>query len=193
MSDNSVVLDSTILYAFSGGQESDTGSIAGLPVLRAEKQGKIIHYTLPEDHGLTPGQEVELLIDWDRRYRLMKLHFAAELVLETVYRLFPGIEKSGAHISDRKARLDFMMGTSIAPHLDEIGGKVNQLIAADLAITSAFEDETAEKRFWEIEDFARVPCGGTHLKRTAEIGPVLLKRNNIGKGKERIEISLSGD
>ena len=43
-------------------------------------------------------------------------------------------------------------------------------------------------RYWEIEGFARVPCGGTHLKRTGEVGNIALKRKNIGKGKERIEV-----
>ena len=42
-----------------------------------------------------------------------------------------------------------------------------------------------------IDGFARVACGGTHIKRTGEVGPIKLKRNNIGKGKERIEIFLT--
>ena len=54
-----------------------------------------------------------------------------------------------------------------------------------------FSDEANQGRYWEIEGFARVPCGGTHLKRTGEIGPVTLKRVNIGKGKERIEIRVA--
>ena len=57
---------------------------------------------------------------------------------------------------------------------------------------SAFSDEAAELRYWEIPDLARVACGGTHLKRTGEIGKIELKRKNIGKGKERIEIFAAG-
>ena len=49
-------------------------------MLRARKEGLEIFYTLPENHGLLSGQPVEVEIDWDRRYRLMRLHFAAELV-----------------------------------------------------------------------------------------------------------------
>ena len=45
-----------------------------------------------------------------------------------------------------------------------------------------------EQRYWEVPNFARVPCGGTHLKRTSEVGKLSLKRKNIGKGKERIEV-----
>jgi len=47
-------------------------------------------------------------------------------------------------------------------------------------------------RYWEIENFSKVACGGTHIKKTGEIGQITLKRNNIGKGKERIEIVLRG-
>ncbi|HLT78007.1 MAG TPA: hypothetical protein VKZ87_11510 [Ferrovibrio sp.] len=43
-----------------------------------------------------------------------------------------------------------------------------------------------------MRDFAAVPCGGTHLRRTGEIGAIRLKRVNIGKGKERVEIALAG-
>lgn len=45
-----------------------------------------------------------------------------------------------------------------------------------------------KKLFWEVPGFARVSCGGTHLKRTGEVGNIMLKRKNIGKGKERIEV-----
>ena len=45
-------------------------------------------------------------------------------------------------------------------------------------------------RSWEVEGFARVPCGGTHLKRTGEVGTIALKRKNVGGGKERVEITL---
>ena len=66
-----------------------------------------------------------------------------------------------------------------------------RLVAADHAIISAFSDEANERRYWEIPDFSRVPCGGTHLRRTGEIGEIALKRKNIGKGKERIEVYVS--
>ena len=50
-----------------------------------------------------------------------------------------------------------------------------------------------QRRFWKIDGFAEVSCGGTHVKSTAEVGFVRLKRVNIGGGKERIEISLVND
>jgi alanyl-tRNA synthetase len=188
---NQVTVQSTIYFAFSGGQESDCGSIGGCSVLHAEKDGSEIIYTLADGHGLAPGQTVEVVIDWRRRYRLMRLHFAAELVLELFYKTLPGIEKVGAHIAEEKARIDFVWPESINPLLPEIAEAANTIIASDLEITSAFADERNERRYWEIDGFSRVPCGGTHVRRTGEIGPLRLKRNNIGRGKERVEIFLT--
>lgn len=96
-------------------------------------------------------------IDWDRRYRLMRLHFAAELVLELLYRKCPGIEKIGAHIAAEKARIDFNWTQSVALLLPAVTEEVMALIQADLPIKSAFSDVEQQRRYWEIEGFARVP------------------------------------
>ena len=66
-----------------------------------------------------------------------------------------------------------------------------RIIDADSKIISEFSDEEAQRRYWEVEGFAKVGCGGTHLKHTGEVGEILLKRKNIGKGKERVEIYKS--
>ena len=185
-----ITLAETIFFAFSGGQESDRGTIGGRPVLKARKQGQGIVYRLDEDHGLTTGEPVTVAIDWDRRHRLMRLHFAAELVLELAYRALEPIEKIGAHIAEDKARIDFLWPDPITPHLPGLAEAANGIVAEDRPIESAFSDVEAQKRYWKIDGFARVPCGGTHLKSTGEVGSIALKRNNIGKGKERIEIRV---
>ena len=185
-----VIVEATIFFAFSGGQESDTGFLAGLPVLEARKQGRDIVYILPAEHGLSRGDRVRMQIDWERRYRLMRLHFAAELVLEVAYRLLPGVEKIGAHISAEKARLDFHWAENISASFAGILTEVRSLIDADHRILSAYEDEAGERRYWEIPGFARVPCGGTHLKSTGEVGMIDLRRRNVGRSKERIDILL---
>ena len=185
-----LTLEETNFYAESGGQESDHGTIGGNSVHQARKSGKDIIYTLDPSHGLQQGDQVNVRIDWNRRYRLMRLHFAAEVVLELFYKQFPGIEKVGAHIAADKARIDFVKEDNITPLLAEFGRKAQDLIDADLPVISAFSDEAAEKRYWMVEGFAQVPCGGTHLKRTGEVGNIRLKRKNIGKGKERVEIIL---
>jgi alanyl-tRNA synthetase len=143
-----------------------------------------IIYTLPENHGLAPGESVLMEIDWNRRYCLMRLHFAAEQVLALFYKMFPGVDKVGTHITQEKARIDFAWPESISPLLPQISNETNKIIEADLEIKSDFEDEQNEQRYLEIEGFSRVPCGGTHLRRTGEIGPIKLKRDNIGRGKE---------
>jgi alanyl-tRNA synthetase len=185
-----VELESTIFFAFSGGQESDQGSIAGIPVVSARKEGLRIQYTLPPDHGLLVGQPVKVEINWERRYRLMRLHFAAELVLELFYKELNGVEKVGAHIAQDKARIDFAWPQSISPLLPALSEKANQIISSNMDIRTGFDDVNSERRYWEIQGFSLVPCGGTHVRSTGEIGQIKLKRNNIGKGKERVEIYL---
>lgn len=185
-----IMLRQTIYFAFSGGQESDSGTIGGYPVLEAKTSGFDIEYLLPADHQLKKGDHVKIEIDWDRRYRLMRLHFAAELILELVYRELKGIEKIGAHISSDKARLDFLWLKNISPCFSKLAAQAQSIVDQNRKIISAYSDKVAQKRYWEIEGFARIPCGGTHLRRTGEVGQIRLKRKNIGKGKERIEVHL---
>jgi Ser-tRNA(Ala) deacylase AlaX len=183
-----VTVDRTIFYAFSGGQESDSGTIENRRVIRATKNEKEILYTLDGDHSFQPGDLVTMTIDWTRRYKLMRLHFASEIVLELTYRTLESIQKIGAHIAEDKSRIDFQWSENISKVLPAIQEQALALIAADHDIVSAFSDVEAEKRYWEIAGFARVPCGGTHLRKTGEVGPIELKRKNVGKNKERIEI-----
>ncbi|MBV9523900.1 MAG: alanyl-tRNA editing protein [Alphaproteobacteria bacterium] len=186
-----VTVEATIFYALSGGQESDHGTIADQPVLAARKAGRQIVYTLEPSHALKPGDRVTIAIDWQRRYRLMRLHFAAEIILELVTRSEPSIAKIGAHIAQEKARIDFAWPASLAPMLPRLAAEAHRIVAEDQDILSAFSDVANERRYWKIRDFAAVPCGGTHLRRTGEIGEIALKRKNIGKGKERIEIYVA--
>jgi Ser-tRNA(Ala) deacylase AlaX len=185
-----ITLDATIFYALSGGQESDAGTIGGQPVLEARKSGLEILYRLPEDHRFSVGDAVLVAIDWERRYRLMRLHFAAEVVLELAYKHLAGIRKIGAHIAADKARIDFEWPEPITKSFSLLSEELRRIVEADRPIVSAFSDEAAQRRYWEVPGFARVPCGGTHLKRTGEVGAVTLRRRNIGKGKERVEIVL---
>jgi Ser-tRNA(Ala) deacylase AlaX len=108
-----------------------------------------------------------------------------------VYRAVPGIEKVGAHIAANKARLDFAYPENISELFLPVLTEIARLVAADLPVTSAFEDEVRERRYWEVAGFARVRCGGTHPKRTGEVGAIVLNRKNPGRGVERIEIRLA--
>lgn len=77
VSENIITLKETIAYAFSGGQQSDDGTINDYKILKAQKNGKEIYYTIDNGHNLKTGDTVLLKIDWDKRYKIMKLHFAA--------------------------------------------------------------------------------------------------------------------
>lgn len=186
-----ITVAETIFYALAGGQESDHGTIENRSVLQARKDGREIVYTLEAGHGLKPGDQVSIRIDWQRRYRLMRMHFAAEIILELAYQNLGSIQKIGAHIAQDKARIDFEWNENISILFPMFLEKSSAIVEANHSIVSAYSDEEHEKRYWEIHGFSRVPCGGTHLQKTGEVGEITLKRKNIGKGKERIEIFVS--
>ena len=184
-----VTLDKTIFYAFTGGQSSDFGTIGGSKVIDAKKFWNEILYTL-KDHNLNVGDNVLVNIDWEKRYKIMRLHFAAEIILELVYQNFNRPEKIGANITHEKARLDFKWDGNISETFDLLMKEAKELILSDVPIKSDFSDTEKELRYWQIENFAKVACGGTHIKKTGEIGEIMLKRKSLGTGKERIEIYL---
>lgn len=152
-------------------------------------EGNLIYYTLPHGHGLSNGDDVTMTIDWPRRSRLMRLHFAAELVREIVTKKW-SLEKLGAHIAENKARIDFRCESSISAHLPEILSVYNDIIERDLSIEKDYSDVLNQRRFWKIDGFAQVPCGGTHVNTTREVGFVKLKREHPGKHVGRLKLGL---
>ncbi|MFM7857714.1 MAG: hypothetical protein ACKO96_38785 [Flammeovirgaceae bacterium] len=185
-----LTLNETIAYAFSGGQMSDDGTMNGHNILYAKKVDREIYYKLEQGHNLETGDDVLIKIDWDKRYKSMKLHFAAEIILELVNQNFGTPQKIGANITNEKSRLDFIWDDNISGMFPLLESEAKKIIDSDLPIESAFSDVVNEIRYWRIEGFGQVPCCGTHLKRTGEIGSILLRRNRLGKSKERIEIFL---
>jgi len=191
VNDNIITLKETVAYAFSGGQQSDDGTINNFTILNAQKVGKEIYYKIDIRHDLQNGDTVLLKIDWEKRYKIMKLHFAAEVILELVNQNFDRPEKIGANITSEKSRIDFIWGNNISEMFPILESKAKELIAADKQIISAFSNEEEEIRYWKIDGFGLVPCGGTHIHRTGELGALKLKRDRQGKNKERIEIYLA--
>ncbi len=186
---NTVLFDATIAYSFAGGQESDTAWINDMPILGSKTVGSLIFYTLPDNHCLQAGIAVTMTIDWSRRHRLMRLHFAAELILEIVTQNYH-LEKVGAHIAEHKARIDFKSDANISTLLPKILQEYNAIIDRNYPIERGYSDIINQRRYWKIEGFAQVPCGGTHVNSTTEVGYVTLKRDRPGKSIERIEIKL---
>lgn len=189
-------LDQTIIYSLSGGQESDSGTIGGHNVTasRIAPDGTIV-YSLEREALLSVGLDVELRIDWERRYRIMRLHSATHIALALFSDLVGESERCGANVSDRKGRLDFERDEPISPIVPELQRQMDAIVKEDLEIQVRPDQSLglAEGRLWTIGGKSRfwtMGCGGTHPRRTGEVGVVRLKRDNIGRGKERLEIRL---
>lgn len=188
---NKVQIDKTVLYAFSGGQASDAGTIGGVNVAEA-MNGDPITYTLESEPRFKEGEEVPVILDWEKRYRIMKLHTAAHVVYEIFKEKVGNKKIIGSNITEQKARIDFLMDDSISEYLPAIETSLKEIVEQDLEVKTYDDQEEAGKRWWEIPGKYKMPCGGTHVARTSEIGEIKLKRENIGAGKERIEITLGG-
>src|SRR3990167_5723653 len=128
-----ILFEETIAYSFAGGQESYKAWVNEIPILNSVHEGNLIYYFLPEDHGLKVGDTVTMKIDWPRRHKLMRLHFAAELILEIVTQKY-NLEKVGAHISETKSRIDFKSDANISQYFDEILEAYSDIINKNLVI-----------------------------------------------------------
>ena len=186
-----VVLDGTYFYPQGGGQIYDTGTISGIRVVSVRREGDLILHTLESKPTFTVGSEVECVLDWDRRYKIMKLHSAAHLLYYAMREEF-GEEcrpASPGLTDDTKSREDYLFKEKLdLQRLQRVEGRVNSLIKAKLEIHTWSEGEV---RYWKIDPYPAMLCGGTHPKNTGEIGGVKVSRGKKpGTGKERIEIIL---
>ncbi|MFC1753400.1 alanyl-tRNA editing protein [Thermoproteota archaeon] len=186
-----IQLDQTIFFAFSGGQASDQGTINGIKVIDAMKSDDNITYILESVPDFNEGDKVKVVIDWENRFKLMRLHSAAHIVFH-MFEDKTGLKNLiGSNITPDKARLDYATDNPISELLPEIESKTNEITSKDAEIKTYDDDSEPGKRWWEIEGLGlKDACGGTHVRNTNEIGLIKLKRKNIGAGKERIEISL---
>ena len=187
-----IVLDRTIFYAASGGQPGDTGTIGGVTIATTiHPEGdktRIVHVPAEGQALPAPGQHISTHLDWDRRYRLMRMHTALHLL--SVVFPFP---VTGGSVSEDKGRLDFDM-PEVPGNLPELEAKLNAMVSAGHAVTAEWitDEEMAANanliktmkvkppmgqgrvRLIRIGDVDLQPCGGTHVRNTAEIGPLKL-------------------
>lgn len=188
-----VWLDKTLFFAFSGGQASDNGTINQQFLKDLQKDGDdIIHFI--EKPEFKKGDNVLLVLDWDRRFKLMRLHSAAHIVYLVLRKKIGEQKLIGSNIHADKARIDYDYPNSIGEFLPDAERETNELIDAGLAIKT-WEDQEKKGRFWWVLEGSqkfgeKLPCGGTHPNNTKEIGHIKLKRKNLGAGKERVEIIL---
>lgn len=191
-----VKLDRTIFYAFSGGQESDEGTISGIKVINAIKQGDRenivdIEYELEKEPNFKIGDEVDVVIDRDKRLRLMRLHSAAHIAYYFIIEKFGKMKIIGSNVSIKKARIDFESEKPLN-ELQDVQEKLNKFLSEGHIINRFVDEKLPDLRWWQCEEW-KMPCGGTHVSNTKEIGKVILKRETKGAGKERIEIYLDSN
>jgi misacylated tRNA(Ala) deacylase len=211
-------LDRTVFYPTGGGQPGDTGVLrlgSGAEVrivdtVKGDGPDEVIHIPAPGAALPEPGAEITVEIDWERRHRLMRMHSCLHLLCAVV----PGAV-TGGQVSDGRGRLDFdVPGSSLDK--EAIAARLNELISAGLDVAPRWigDDELAARpelvRTMSVKppsgagrvrviDIAGPdgttdlqPCGGTHIRNTAEIGPVTIgKIENKGRQNRRINIAFA--
>ncbi|HEY7576410.1 MAG TPA: alanyl-tRNA editing protein [Acetobacteraceae bacterium] len=212
-----VVLDRTVFYARSGGQPGDAGVLrwsgGETPIVDTVKgEGEtVLHLPAPKAPLPGIGASVEGEIDWDRRYRLMRMHTAMHLLCSVIN----GAAVTGGSVGADRSRLDFDLPNP--PPKEEVEARLNALIDADYPVQIEWVDEAVldtnpdlvrtmsvapprgagRLRLMRIGDEETLvdlqPCGGTHVARTGEIGRVsVVKIENKGKQNRRIIIAPAG-
>lgn len=211
-----IELDRTLFYASSGGQPGDTGRIlfgGGEAVVTNTvhpdgDRGRVVH--LVDGSLPAPGDAVGLRLDWERRYRLMRMHSALHL-LSVV--LPYGV--TGGSIGEDKGRLDFDMPEP-PDDIAALEARLNDWVAAGLPVSAEWisEEELAARpemvktmkvkppmgqgrvrlvRIGEGEATVDLqPCGGTHVRSTAEIGRLRIgKVEKKGRENRRVNLHLA--
>ena len=187
-----VVLDATCFYPRGGGQVGDTGYINGIRVVdtQAGEETDIVHI-LETKPSFSAGALVHGKIDWERRYKIMRLHSAAHIVYYLMQEVFGKDCKpaSSGLLDEEKERSDYLFEEKLDKEkLKVVEEGANQIIKKGYEIKTWTENG---RRYWKLELFPTMQCGGTHVKNSSEIGKIKVKRGKKpGRGRERIEIYL---
>ena len=206
-----VRLDRTVFYARGGGQPGDRGTLrtadgAETAIADTVKDGNgdILHIPAGGAPALPVGAAVTAAIDWPRRHRLMRMHSCLHLLSALV----PGAV-TGGQVGVDKSRLDFDLSGADKPDKAALTEALNALIAEDRAVSfrlvaEAELDANPELvktmsvapprgaglvRLVEVDGVDLQACGGTHVARTGEIGPVRVSKiENKGRRNRRVSI-----
>ncbi len=209
-----IVLDRTIFYPTGGGQPGDQGvlrladgrEVAIATAVKGETADEVVH--VPAEGEMPPeaGAKVTAEIDWERRHRLMRIHTCLHLLSAILP--YP---VTGGSIGDGAGRLDFDLPEM--PHTkDEITEKLNALIDGGHEVTPSWisDEELAANpdlvktmsvkppmgagrvRLIRVENCDLQPCGGTHVRNTAEIGAVMVRKiEKKGRQNRRVRIAFA--
>jgi misacylated tRNA(Ala) deacylase len=208
-----IVLDRTVFYPEGGGQPGDTGVLRladgrEIAITDTRKGDNGVRHLPAHDAALpAPGETVTAEIDWERRHRLMRMHTCMHLLLACI-----DADVTGGQVGDGKGRVDFNLPD---PTIDKaaLEAALNRLIAEDHPVAPEWitDDEMAARpelvrtmsvkpptgtgrvRLVRIGDGVDLqPCGGTHVARTGEIGPVTVgKIENKGRQNRRINLRFA--
>lgn len=212
VNDARICLDRTVFYALGGGQPGDTGTInwdggrVDIVDTRYGEDGNVEHIVAGSDGAEMPavGTRVTAVLNWERRYIHMRMHTAMHLLGSLLHY---GV--TGGNISVDRSRLDF--DTHEAIDKDAVTAKLAELVLADRSVTGRWiSDEELDAqpelirtmsvqpprgagriRLLEIEGIDLQPCGGTHLRRTSEVGKARISKvENKGKHNRRVNLVL---
>jgi misacylated tRNA(Ala) deacylase len=212
-----IILDRTVFYAAAGGQPGDKGVIEidggscpiATTVYDADKS-TIVHVPAEGASRPAPGQNVRASLDWGFRGPLMRMHTCLHLLCSLVP--FP---VTGGQVNPDDSRLDFDIDDPSAVDKDKLTADLNALVAADYSVSERWITDTeleanpglvrtmsvkppvgtGRVRLVLIGENGAIdmqPCGGTHVRRTGEIGPVVVTRiEKKGKLNRRIRVSFA--
>lgn len=207
---DNVVLDQTLFYAEGGGQPHDTGSLRSgteeSKVLRVTKEKGVIRHFVDR---MPTADAVHGLVDWDRRYKHMRMHTSQHLMSGLVFRVYAA-RTVGNQIHADYSRVDFQPANFSPEDLKRIEDECNKVIATsqevrifeedrvvvhnkieDRALLDLIPESVRRLRIIEIGASDYCPCGGTHLKNVSEIGRVhILEKRSKGKETDRIVYEL---
>ena len=208
--EKTIELDNTAFYARSGGQPGDIGEIIGenqnIEVEDTIKKDNKIINIINKTENLDKGIEIIGKINWEKRYKHMKMHSALHLMCAVI-----PLGVTGGQIGYEKSRLDFN-DPEKEINKEEIEEKINSLVKDDYEITSEIIDSKildeqpelvrtmsvkppqidGKIRLIKIGNVDLQPCGGTHVKSTAEIGSIKIgKIENKGRMNRRVNIILN--
>lgn len=211
--ENGVLLTSTIFYPLGGGQPGDSGSVtingrdyAVVDTRYADDRHNIVHFLEEDDlSSIQVGDAVDMRLDWERRHRLMRMHTSMHLVCSLI-----SAQATGGSVGETSSRLDFDLQDEVVDK-ERLTADLNALVAKALPVTiSTITDTELDQnpdlvrtmsvqpprghgsvRTVTIEDTDYQPCGGTHVRNTAEIGELLVTGlKNKGRQNKRISIAL---
>ena len=205
-----VVLDQTAFNPRGGGLVSDTGLLGGSAVKEVVKEGDEIFHVVDSTGEMVPGMAVHGVLDWEKRYRIMRMHTSAH-ILSAVVNGETGALITGNQINPDQSRVDFNLEDFSKEKMSDYIDKVNAAVRRGLDVKTYFmkrEEALAnpgfvklanamppsldELRIVQIGDVDTQADGGVHVKNTREIGQVIgIKVDNKGKSNRRLYFTVS--